>query len=139
MANLNYLQELAVLLGIGAGAVNFMLNLMVNGKLEDVEAKLEKLDTKLGKRLNDLDTKIGKLDSQLTARMDNLDMKIDKLEAKMDTKIDKLDAKWDTKIDKLDAKMTTLIEGQRRRDLVTVGSSVFISILATSFFRVELR
>lgn len=46
LRNLNYLQKVGVVLGIGAGAVYFVLNLMVSSKLEGVEAKLQKLDAK---------------------------------------------------------------------------------------------
>ena len=110
LANLHYLKELGVLLGIAAGAVYFVLNLMVNSKLESVEAKIEKLDAKV-------------------------DAKIEKLDAK----VDKLESKFDARFDTLEAKVTTLIESQKRRDLVTVGSSVLVSILATSFLQVSVK
>ncbi len=117
LRNLSYLQEVGVLLGIGAGGVCFFLNLMVNSKLEGVEAKLEKTNTKLEKLLDNLDTKIDKFESRLDARMD----------------------KVDAKLDKLDAKLNTLIGCQRRKDIAAVGTSVLISILATSFLKVSVK
>ena len=128
LRNLNYLQEVGVLLGIGAGAVYFILNLMVNSKLEGVEAKLEKLDAKL-ERTN----------TQLDKRLNDMDMKVDKVESRFIARMDNLESGLVARMDKMDAKLSTLIENQRRRDLVTFGSSVLISILATSFLKVELR
>ena len=115
LANLHYLKELGVLLGIAAGAVYYVLQ--TGSKVESVEAKIEKLDAKIEK---------------LGAKVD---AKIEKLVAK----IDKLESKFDARFDTLEAKVTTLIESQRRRDLMTVGSSVLVSVLAISFLQVSVK
>ena len=101
---------------------------MVNSKLEGVEAKLEKLEAKL-ERTN----------TQVDKRLNDLEMKVDKRLNDLEMKVDKLESKFDTRFDTLEAKLTTLIESQKRRDLVTVGSSVLLSILATSFLQVSVK
>lgn len=50
-------------------------------------------------------------------------------------RLDKLDVRFDAS----EAKATTLIESQKRTDLVTIGSSVLVSILATSFLHVSVK
>ena len=135
LRNLHYLQEVGVLITIGAGAVYFVLNLMLNSKLESVEAKIEQLDAKVVGKIENLDAKLEKRQNDLDLKVDKLESRFDKLESKFDARFDKVDARFDT----LEEKVTTLIESQKRRDLVTVGSSVLVSILATSFLQVSMK
>lgn len=127
LRNLHYLQEV-VLITIGAGAVYFVLNLLVNSKFESVEAKIEKLDANIVGKIENLDAKLEKWQN-------DLDSKVDKPESQFNARFDKIDARFDT----LEAKLTTLIDSQKRRDVVFVGSSVLVSILATSFLQVSVK
>lgn len=78
---------------------------MSNKNFEDKVLKalwnIETDFTNLNKKIDNLDTKIDKVESNLNTKITNLDLKVDKVESNLNKKITNLDLK----VDKLDTKI----------------------------------
>ncbi|MBX0427232.1 hypothetical protein I9453_09555 [Campylobacter coli] len=75
--------------------------------LREIKEELSKLATTdlLNAKIDKVDTRIDKVEASLNAKIDKVDTRIDKVEASLNAKIDKVEASLNAKIDKVENKL----------------------------------
>jgi len=91
--------------GVALFALAFGAFTQLSGRIDSLDAKIEKQAARNDARIEKLDAKIEQQAARTDARIDRLDAKIEKVSSELNAKIDRVDAKIDAGIDKLDAKI----------------------------------
>ncbi|EDJ6183904.1 hypothetical protein GFF96_08065 [Campylobacter jejuni] len=105
--------------------------------LREIKEELSKLATTdlLNAKIDKVDTKIDKVEASLNAKIDKVDTKIDKVEASLNAKIDKVEASLNAKIDKVEASLNAKIDKvENKLDSFKTEVKTYVIILAALMF-----
>ena len=84
----------------------------ITENVQQVEKKIDVVETKLEKKIDAVETKlekkIGAVETKLEKKIDALDRKIDAVETKLEKKIDAVETKLERKIDTVETKIDAL-------------------------------
>ena len=85
----------------------------LNGRVDDLGARVDRMEQGLGARIDDLGTRVDQVEKGLGARIDDLSARIDDLGARVDRvdgRLDRLETRLDGRIDRLEMRLDTLID-----------------------------